>query len=54
MTKTTQKPADQKSEFLMELAERFNYWTAQKNTEYAKAYERLLYAFTMPEQEKKP
>lgn len=45
---TKKKPQDAKSEFLAELVERYSYWNSRKKTDYAKAYERLIYAFTSP------
>lgn len=47
---------DMKGEFLSELVERYNYWHSIGTTEadnYASAYERLICAFTMPDDDKK-
>lgn len=42
------KPADEKAEFLMEVAERYNYWLGKKCPEYAALYERMLLIVTTP------
>jgi hypothetical protein len=39
---------DEKSEFLMELMERRNYWMAKGKPEYADGYERLIFIHTNP------
>ena len=49
--KTVAKKQSDKSEFLIELAERYSYWET-KNPEYAEAYERLMFAFTQPKEDK--
>ena len=40
---------DQKSEFLVELAEKYAYWTKKGNMEFAQAYQHMLCAFTQPD-----
>jgi len=48
--------ADMKGEFLSELVERYNYWSAigtKESDKYAEAYERMICVFTTPEEGKK-
>lgn len=47
-------PVSDKAEFLKNLADDYAYWAAKGNVEYATAYERLLFAYTMPPQPDTP
>jgi len=52
--KATKKKTNLKSEFLTELVECYTYWSdqpEQEAQEYAAAYEKLINAFTTPEEE---
>lgn len=62
MASISDKKQDAKGEFLMELIESRNRWLNkmihndpdnEKYFEYASAYEKLIYAFTIPEDKNK-
>ena len=51
MTKKAPPTTDQKSEFLLEMAEGYAKWKAKGNEEYAALYEYLMCAVTQPKTE---